>query len=322
MIKDSLQIKRLLLYLAKLLVAVLLVYAIYHTLFVKHSILDLIDSFEIVVWWPWFIGASVLVIPNVMLEAWKWQKILLSSGDMRFVSSLRAVLAGVSLGMISPARVGEYAGRIAVVSAGKRGAAGVATFISSLGQSVATILFGLGAALVYSQRVDLGRAILWDGVYIGGGLLLLGVLLVYFNISRCLSWLGGYGFVRRYLPSVHDLDYGFSLMLKILLLSGLRYVVYTIQYILILKFYGSTLSAVALSSAVGSIYLIQSLLPLPFVIGLLARGEIALLILSPLGMNEIAILLSTLSLWVINLVFPAIIGFVFLLANNPKIEES
>jgi len=94
--------------------------------------------------------------------------------------------------------------------------------------------------------------------------------------------------------------------------AWLRYGLYSIQYYAILRFYGIDLPLDAALAGVGSIYLLQTAIPLPPVLALLARGEIALLIWGIWGANALSILAASYTLFVLNLAFPALLGLFYI----------
>ena len=60
-----------------------------------------------------FLAAVLLLMPlNWMLEVRKWQVLSSNSVQLSFNDSLKAVLAGLNTGFITPNRIGEFAGRI------------------------------------------------------------------------------------------------------------------------------------------------------------------------------------------------------------------
>ena len=105
-------------------------------------------------------------------------------------------------------------------------------------------------------------------------------------------------------------------LLRTLLWAFIRYIIYTAQYVLILRFFGINVEILRGVSSIATIYLLQTAIPLPPVVGLLARGEVALKIWGNTGDNDLSILAATFSLWVINLIIPALIGLVFILQLN------
>jgi uncharacterized membrane protein YbhN (UPF0104 family) len=98
--------------------------------------------------------------------------------------------------------------------------------------------------------------------------------------------------------------------------SFVRYLIYSFQYYFMLRFFGIDVPILRAASCIATIYLLQTSIPLPPVVGLLARGEVALKIWGLFTQNDLSILAATFSLWVINLIIPAFIGLVFILKAN------
>ena len=49
---------------------------------------------------------------------------------------------------------------------------------------------------------------------------------------------------------------------------------------------------------------------------IVARGSIAVMVLSLLELNELLILMAALTIWLVNLVIPAIVGLVIILRSK------
>jgi hypothetical protein len=65
-------------------------------------------------------------------------------------------------------------------------------------------------------------------------------------------------------------------------------------------------------SGIFLVFLIQSGIPLPPFLSMLARVEIAVIIWSVFERDVMIILSATFSLWIINLLIPSLIGAIFL----------
>ena len=63
-------------------------------------------------------------------------------------------------------------------------------------------------------------------------------------------------------------------------------------------------------------FFVQASIPLPPVMGLLARGEIALFIWGFFSEDQVAILAATFTLFVINIAIPALFGMAFIVQAN------
>jgi hypothetical protein len=103
-----------------------------------------------------------------------------------------------------------------------------------------------------------------------------------------------------------------KILIKALILSAMRYLVFTGQYALLLYYFGITIPFLAMISGIFLVFLIQSGIPLPPFLSMLARVEIAVIIWSVFERDVMIILSATFSLWIINLLIPSLIGAIFL----------
>jgi len=141
---------------------------------------------------------------------------------------------------------------------------------------------------------------------------------LFFNISKLnLDGLNRWRWGKLLNKQAHVLSqYDRPILKRVLTLSHLRYLIYCTQYVLILDFLGLELSLLAAFSGVAVIYLLQSGIPLPAMLSVVARGELAIVIWSLFTANVGGILVATFGLWVINLVFPALLGLLIILNVN------
>ena len=241
--------------------------------------------------------------------------------EMTTWRALKSILAGLSLGIFTPARVGEYGGRILFVPAAYNVAALQSTFLCSIAQNLVSFTLGFVALMYFLNHSGLQTEILSPVLL----LLALGfwtvVYLFYFNIQWIdkirinfrldhIKWLGRICAFR---------EIKMSRLMGLLALSYIRYMVYTTQYVLVLLFFGVPFDGLLFISAVATIFLIQGSIPIPPFVGIIARGEIALLIWSQLDISAPAVLLSSYTIWIINILIPAIIGYFLIWSVNiPK----
>jgi len=91
--------------------------------------------------------------------------------------------------------------------------------------------------------------------------------------------------------------------------SAVRYVIYCLQFVLLLQFFGFDLSLSAAMILVAAIFFVQTINPLNVaIIDFGFRGNVAAYFLAGFTDNPIAILATTVTLWFVNLILPAIIG--------------
>ena len=296
---------------------------VYKTLAVDNDLPTLIRAvqveWDIISLLP-LIVAVIMVIPNWFLEARKWQ-LAMRPEMLTFQKSLASILSGVAAGLFTPARVGEYFGRMFPLDKNIRGHSIIATFRCSLAQSVVTMSLGVMALSLYVNTailfVDgLGHSLL----QIFGISAMIFALVVYLNIHNItgqlsrISWISKYGIPLGTRNSMRS-------QLQLLGLAMLRYAVYLIQYVLVLLFCGIALPFVDMMIHVALVFFIQSMVPLPPIAHLFARTGVATAVFSYMGNYELVIVLSSLMIWVINLLFPALCGLGIIMTHNEYDEQ-
>ena len=93
---------------------------------------------------PWAaVGAlCALMVLNWGIEAWKWQWLMRPVERVAFGKAFTATIAGTSIGLITPNRVGEFAGRVLFLAPEHRVRGGFATALGSIAQFVVTLFVG------------------------------------------------------------------------------------------------------------------------------------------------------------------------------------
>ena len=96
----------------------------------------------------------------------------------------------------------------------------------------------------------------------------------------------------------------------------LRYLVFSLQYYIVLKAFGINFSNNVEILLIPLCFLLTSSIPTILISEIGVRGSIALIIFSIVTDNNLAIFLSSIVLWSINVAFPAFIGMFFLKRFN------
>jgi hypothetical protein len=267
----------------------------------------------------WYLITSILLVClNWGLEARKWQLLLLNLESISFFRSFKATLSGVAFALNTPNRIGEYGGRVLYLKEGNRLKAVSLTIVGSVSQLLVTLLAGLFGMLLLRER-------LWSGPLVGiawaegwfSGLLTTASLLVglfYFRVGKLLGywrtqrWFKG---LARWLDAVEGLSA--NLLLELLALSFLRYMVFVIQYVLVLRAVGLEADLWTLSWMVTVFFLWLSIGPTIALLELGLRWEYSLLLFGMISSQSLGIYTAATLMWLINLVFPALIGSLLML---------
>jgi len=296
---------------------------LYHQLFKNQNFAGFKEQFML----NWSQGNFLLMILvlclmpiNWWLESLKWKNLLRPFVKISTLTSLKGVMSGVTLAVMTPARIGEYGGRIAVLPSENNWHGLVATFVSSISQNLSNVIFGfIGAVCFVSAYLDVQTFAIW-GLVSSGTFVLLIALLIYFNIAgfkRLLKNVLPKSVLIRFKKQLNMLAvYDENTLKSAFQISVLRYVTYLSQYVLILKAFGIGIPVFASVSGVAMIFLIQSGIPLPPVLGIMARGELAVVVWELFSTNVLGILAATFTLWIINLVIPALLGLMIVLNVN------
>jgi len=106
--------------------------------------------------------------------------------------------------------------------------------------------------------------------------------------------------------------YNFKQVTQLLWLSFLRYLVFSFQFVILLKMFLPKLKLMDIFSGTTWIFLIKSIVPsFNFLLDLGIRELSALQFFESYGVREVNILAGTLSIWILNILFPSILGVLF-----------
>ena len=266
---------------------------------------------------PWLIICVLLMPVNWGLESAKWQALAARIERTSYGRAYQAILAGVTLSLFTPNRVGEYGGRILMVKSDHNWRAVVATMVGYISQWIPLLGIGTTGLLwtLYSHS-NVNYYVL-SGVMVIGFSFTLWWLVCYFRVSSVLPLLMRIKWLRKYITHLEVLrKYRRHELVRILALSICRYSVYVTQYYLVLRFFGVEVGLLQGLAGASAIFIIQTSIPLPPVVSVVMRGEVALFVFGPYGANELSILASTYSLWMLNLILPALAGLVVIIRAN------
>ncbi len=265
----------------------------------------------------YLLGAGILIFVNWGIEALKWQLSVAGIQRILFVQAYKAVMAGVTFSVSMPNRIGEYLGRVLYMPEGSRLKTISATLVGSFAQLLITLVagfFGL-VGLKNSLLAAYPQLVIWYQFALYGLLATIVVLLlVYFNVAGTVVLFQRWIKLPKYLYLVEALrSFDKKLLLQTMLLSLLRYSVFVIQYLLVFYFFGVDVSAFTVAGVMSVVFLAMAIIPSIALIEVGMRGEISLRIMGIFSANSLGIGLTSVTLWFINLIIPAIIGSLLLL---------
>lgn len=253
----------------------------------------------------WYIALVAVMMPlNWWLETKKWHGLLSVHAEVPFSRAFQAVTSGIALSLFTPNRIGEYGGRLLKMPYAIRWPVALSTLMGSVSQNLISFTAGIVAFIFLFDD-------LLPVKILGLGLIIL-CTVSFFHMQRVVGWICKMKihrvFAKLATQLIHLEDYTTGLLTKTLLIAFARYVVYTAQFVLLLHAFGSGSPIISMVLGVSCLYLFQTLIPLPPVADVLARTNIALILWSGSGMSELSISLASFTVWMINLLIPAVLG--------------
>lgn len=260
------------------------------------------------------LAAVLLLAPaNWLLEAIKWKMLLQKIEPVPLHKALASTLTGIAFALVTPNKIGDFAGRVLYLENRNKLRAAIATLISNLSQTLITYGFGI-TGLVYFCLHYPGS---WPWLALAAALLSAGLLLfLYFRIDLVARWAEGRRWLRKFIISVRILKrYSRKDLLRLLAVSFLRFCVYNLQFLLLANVLGAGIPWGAGFLVSGLMFWMITVIPSVFVADLAVRGFIAGLLFTGTGIaaNSMAILAGSYTIWMLNLALPAIIGSLLLL---------
>ncbi|MEO7768681.1 MAG: lysylphosphatidylglycerol synthase transmembrane domain-containing protein [Ferruginibacter sp.] len=264
----------------------------------------------------------LLMFLNWGIESRKWQLLINHVQRFSFWRSFKSVLAGCSVTMLTPNRIGEYGGRILYVKEENRIKAISLSLVGSISQLLVTMVMGCMGLLYlrYLSHNNGGElAVLpefWGDVLI---YLSIGLTLLYFLFYLRLGWLVR---MMEKLPSLQKIvnhirvldEFRDRNLLQILFLSFIRYLVFVLQYVLILQVMQIEIPIWICFWLMTVFYLVMAIAPSIGFIELPLRVSASWVLFKMFTTNELGIGTASLSIWLINIVIPAIIGSLLILS--------
>ncbi|HRI28438.1 MAG TPA: lysylphosphatidylglycerol synthase domain-containing protein [Chitinophagales bacterium] len=265
----------------------------------------------------YLLAAALLVWVNWGLEALKWQRLMHPIERMSWLESLRSVLCGVAVSMLTPNRTGEYGGRILTLQTSGSLEAIAMALVGSYAQLLANISLGLSGFAAFCFVFAPVAAFTWL-LPVMGIMVVLGVLgWLYGRVNRLpvslaqISWLQKWQHLTRPLANANK-----SALWAVLCWSFLRYPVYVLQFYLLLKGFGIQLSLTNGWILISSIFFVQTFMPTVAIAELGIKGNLALYFIGFATSLQASILAAVFGLWLLNLLLPALAGLFFIVVSG------
>lgn len=270
----------------------------------------------------WLLGlAVVLMLVNWGIEARKWQLVIRRIQPIGFLQSWKAIFTGTTMAFFTPNRIGEYVGRILYIDESKRIQGISLTIVCSIAQLLVTMVAGLGGLgymrqVAATQEPGNGSLVFWINTLLWfTAFAALFLTILYFRLAWLVKWIEKIPKIDRFVRYIRVLDsFNATILLRILSLSVIRYIVFIGQYYLVFSVFEVSLTPAQVFASIGVVFLVLAVVPTIAVItDLGVRWKASIEVVQFFSTNTWGVLATSLSIWIINLVIPALIGSLLIL---------
>ena len=265
-------------------------------------------------WRVWLVAFLMLI--NWGFETIKWKLLIKHIQPFSFLKAFKSVLSGCSITILTPNRIGEYGGRILYVEPRNRIKAISLAIVGSISQLLVTMVMGcLGLLFLryfsqYDNRVLRVIPEFWEAVIMSLciGLTVM-LLLFYLRLGWLVRMMEKVPALHRAVKHISVLDeFNNAQLVQILSLSFVRYLVFVLQYVLLLQVMEVQIAGWLCFWLVAIFYLVMAVAPTFGFIELPVRVSASWTIFQLYTTNELGVGTAALGIWLINLAVPALIG--------------
>ncbi|PWI30789.1 hypothetical protein DI383_04915 [Flavobacteriaceae bacterium LYZ1037] len=255
---------------------------------------------------------------NWFLEILKWQNLVSIFKTISFKEALKQSLGSLTASLLTPNRIGEYGAKAIFFTSKFRNKIVLLNLLGNSMQMLTTILLGVFGLYFFISKYP-------ADINYQKSLKFLVILLFissasFFVLKKKEVTIKGVSIekVLRFFKHIPLKHYVFCFTLSIF-----RYLVFSFQFYFLLHLFGVEVDYKNAMIVITSMYLLASIVPSIFIFDVVIKGSVAVYLFSIVGVNELTTLSIVTCMWLLNFVFPSLLGSVFVLKFKlPKSVES
>lgn len=264
---------------------------------------------------PWWIAAALALLPaNVGLEAYRWHRLVRRiAPEVTFGETLGAVLSGYPLGLVTPGRLGDYAGRAFYLRHAGKWELAALTFAERMATLACSLVAGLVALVPFLvTRTDV-PVFAWATVC-GVGLIAAAFFTYLLLHPRVAKQLLAFVLPERFAHRLRVLDaFDRRDARSLLSLSALRYGIFSAQFVFLVFAFAPGAAWLPTVGGVVLVFFAKSAIPSFTLADLGIREGAAVYFLGVLGIGTAAAFNAAFLLFCVNLLLPSLVGVPFVL---------
>ena len=245
---------------------------------------------------------------NWFFEILKWQHLVNPIKTISFKKASAQSLGALTASLFTPNRIGEYGAKAMYYTSNLRKRILLVNLLSNLLQMGVTVLFGILGFSRYILKYDPDLNYYKLSRY--AVLLLSGLFLFLLGLKTRPFKIKGFSIdkIKPFFAS-----YAKNKVLLALILSVIRYLIFSFQFYFILTIFQVNLSYLNAMTIISSMYLIASIIPTIFIFDVVIKGSVALYLFSLADVNEVVVLAAITLMWLLNFVIPSLFGSYYVL---------
>jgi len=253
---------------------------------------------------------------NWMLEIKKWQLLVEHLLPISFKSASQQTLSALTASLITPNRVGDYGAKALYYKPRNRKKIVLLNGLANLMQMAVTLVFGSIGLSILAKTYTLpfhNQHSLALAFSLAIGIVLIILLFKHPFFKSVKTKL------RNALTFLIYIN--IKTQVNTLLLSLLRYSIFSFQFYVILLIFDVNISYDSAMIILSTMYLLTSIIPSIFIFDIVVKSGIAVYLFGLLSIPAVPVLCATTLMWILNFVLPSGIGGYFILRFNPLKTE-
>jgi hypothetical protein len=258
-----------------------------------------------------------LALINWNAEAQKFKLLIRSEIRLSNLRAFLTILGGMAISNFTPARSGEYIGRGLLLKKLHPVKVVIATVTGNIAQVMMT--YGIGLSCLVGMALWGDYGFVWqefNKVWMLVMVMVFSTLLILF-IKPLLRWLKPR--IPKQITKAFKLikKYDRKLFAKVVAIAFIRYIVFALQFFLLLQLFSNFSLPVYTIGLIPIVYVMQSVAPVPAISDIGVRVFVTTLLFGSL-LSDNAILHAVTCLWFINLILPGLIGTIYLVSSTVR----
>ncbi|WP_375239898.1 lysylphosphatidylglycerol synthase domain-containing protein [Aurantibacter sp.] len=253
-------------------------------------------------------SAIILIIMSILnwwLEIIKWQLLVKSIRSISFFEAFKQSTSSLTASLITPNRIGEYGAKALYYSKYEAKNIVTSNLIGNLSQLFWTLIFGTCGLIYLFNTYSFNLPVSTNNIFVS--------VLIGLCFFCAIFWI-----YKKFNFNINELKISKTAVFKVILLSLLRYIVFSFQFYAILRFFNIELSFIEALAFISSTYILASVVPIISLFDVVIKGSIAVFLFDLAGINSILILSTVLTMWLLNFAIPAIIGSYYVINYSSK----